>query len=342
MDLYDRILGGLTGAAAGDAMGAATEGRSHDKIISFFGGKVTDLVAPPMDTFGAGNEAGGFTDDFSSAYFVADEIIKNNGVVDESALKRALVEWSNHPQFFDRFAGPTTRLAIKRFKGEEVEDNPGTINTARKATNGSAMRISPVGLINAGDVDKAIDDAIKVSELTHNNTLALSGAAAVAAATARAATDGANLFDVVEAGIYGAKRGEEIGLARKSYIAGPSVTKRIQLAVNIALGWGTRDQKLRDISDVIGTGLHISEAVPAAFGIIVACDGNAYDTVVESANIGYDTDTIGTIAGGIAGTLCGAGVFPRHFISVMEKANGLGITELATRIYKLLEKEGRA
>ena len=214
MDLYDRILGSLIGAAAGDAMGAATEGRSADEIRRHFNGKVTDLIAPPMDTFGAGNKAGGYTDDFSSAYFVADEIVKNGGVVDEEALKRALVNWSEHAVFFDRFAGPTTRLAIKKFKGEKVEASPGTINSARKATNGSAMRIAPVGLIDAGDVDQAIEDAIKVSELTHNNTLALSGAAAVAAAFAKDYTKVSDLYDVVDAAVYGAEDGEAIGLYR--------------------------------------------------------------------------------------------------------------------------------
>lgn len=339
MDLYDRILGSLIGAAAGDAMGAATEGRSADEIRRHFNGKVTDLIAPPMDTFGAGNKAGGYTDDFSSAYFVADEIVKNGGVVDEEALKRALVNWSEHAVFFDRFAGPTTRLAIKKFKGEKVEASPGTINSARKATNGSAMRIAPVGLIDAGDVDQAIEDAIKVSELTHNNTLALSGAAAVAAAVAMAVTEDADLYDVIEAGVYGAEKGEAIGLSRKSFIAGPSVAKRIRLSSDIAFGGGSRAERLTEISDIIGTGLHISEAVPSAFGIIAICRGNAYDAVVESANIGYDTDTIGTMAGGIAGALCGSEVFPQHFLPVMEEVNGLGITDLAGRIFDLKVRE---
>ncbi len=335
---YSKILGGLTGAAAGDAMGAATEARSQKQIIEYFGGKVTDLVAPPMDTFGRGNEAGGYTDDFSSAFFVADEIVKNNGIVDEDAVKRALIEWSKHAVFFDRFAGPTTRRAIKIFEGEKIEDSPGVKNKSRSATNGSAMRISPLGIINAGNMEKAINDAVLVAGITHDNVLALSGACAISAAVCRAMDDDADIYDVIDAGIYGARRGEEIGLKRGSKIAGPSVVKRIRLAAEIGFGKGTVEEKVWQISDVIGTGLHISEAVPGAFGIAAACKGDAMLTLIETVNIGYDTDTMATMSGALTGALNGYESYPEHFIPTMEKANGLMIRDLADRIYALHQK----
>ena len=50
----------------------------------------------------------------------------------------------------------------------------------RQATNGAAMKISPIGLLNAGNIDQAIRDAITVTMVTHDNYLALSGACAVA------------------------------------------------------------------------------------------------------------------------------------------------------------------
>ena len=119
-DLYDRILGGLLGAGAGDAMGAATEARTTEQILEYFGHEVTDFETPPMDTFGAGNVPGQLTDDFSSAYFVAKHIVDNDGIVREDVVQKALIDWSEHPVFFDRFAGPTTRLAIRRYKGEKI------------------------------------------------------------------------------------------------------------------------------------------------------------------------------------------------------------------------------
>lgn len=332
--MYNKILGCLVGAAAGDAMGAATEARSSNQIIDTFGGKVTEFIKPPDDTFGAGNQAGGFTDDFSSAYFVAKEIVDNVGVVNEEIVQNALVEWSKHA-VFDRFAGPTTRLAIKRFAGEEVQLSEGIKNKARQATNGAAMRISPIGLINAGDTENAIKDAVIVASVTHNNNLAISGACAVAAAVSEAVRDGSNLYDVIDAGIYGANEGEKIGKANGNNVAGPSVVKRIKMAVDIGFGTGSIDERICNIADIIGTGLHVSETVPTAFGIIAACSGDSMRSISEAASIGYDTDTIATIVGGIVGALNGYSSFPDYFISTMENVNKLDILGLANAIYDL-------
>ncbi|WP_314012500.1 ADP-ribosylglycohydrolase family protein [Mogibacterium diversum] len=338
--MYNKILGCLVGAAAGDAMGAATEARSSNQIIDTFGGKVTEFITPPDDTFGAGNQAGGFTDDFSSAYFVAKEIVDNAGIVNKEIVQHALVKWSKHAVFFDRFAGPTTRLAIKRFAGEEVPLSGGIKNKARQATNGAAMRISPIGLINAGDRENAIKDAVIVASVTHNNNLAISGACAVAAAVSEAVKDGSNLYDVIDAGLYGANEGEKIGKAHGNNVAGPSVVKRIKMAVDIGFGTGSIDERICNIADIIGTGLHVSETVPTAFGIIAACSGDSMRSISEAASIGYDTDTIATIVGGIVGALNGDSSFPDYFISTMENVNKLDIIGLANAIYDLrLRKE---
>lgn len=237
--------------------------------------------------------------------------------------------------FFDRFAGPTTRLAIKRFAGEEVQLSEGIKNKARQATNGAAMRISPIGLINAGDTENAIKDAVIVASVTHNNNLAISGACAVAAAVSEAVRDGSNLYDVIDAGIYGANEGEKIGKANGNNVAGPSVVKRIKMAVDIGFGTGSIDERICNIADIIGTGLHVSETVPTAFGIIAACSGDSMRSISEAASIGYDTDTIATIVGGIVGALNGYSSFPDYFISTMENVNKLDILGLANAIYDL-------
>ena len=97
---------------------------------------------------------GQVTDDFSSAYFLAQSIVDNGGKVNRDAVGAALVRWSEHAVFFDRFAGPTTRVAIKRCKGEPVPASKGVNLASRQATNGAAMRISPIGMFHPGDLDQ--------------------------------------------------------------------------------------------------------------------------------------------------------------------------------------------
>lgn len=337
--MYNKILGGLIGAAAGDAMGSATEARTREQIIECFGHEVTDFETPPLDTFAGGNEAGHVTDDFSSAYFITRHIVDAGGIIAEKAVKEALIEWSEHSAFFDKYAGPTTRLAIYEFAGKKVDRSGRGKLATRQATNGSAMRISPIGLINPGNPDKAITDAAKITMLTHDNYLAISGACAVAAAVSRAMMNDADIYNVVRAGLYGAKEGEKIGREIARDAAGPGVLKRMEIALEIGFGKGTPKEKSIDIAEKIGTGLHISETVPSAFGILAANGGDAMGTIISCVNAGYDTDTLATIAGAIAGTLNGAHFFPDHFLPILEKVNGFDIRGLAKGIENIyLEK----
>ena len=326
--MYDRILGGLIGAGAGDAMGAATEARTTEQIFEYFGHEVTDFETPPADTFGAGNVPGQLTDDFSSAYFVARHIADHNGRVTEKIVQEALIEWSEHEEFFDRFAGPTTRLAIRRYKGGERRPE-GIQSAARQATNGAAMKISPIGLLNAGNVEGAIRDAVTVTMVTHDNYLAISGGCAVAAAVSRAVMPDADVYNILKAGLYGARKGEQIGRETARDIAGPSVVKRMEMAIEIGLGRGTAREKMIELGHRIGAGLHVSEAVPCAFGFFAANGGEPMGSLTGAVNVGYDTDTIATMAGAIAGAFRGAGKFPPHFLTVLEEVNNLKIAKLA-------------
>ena len=336
--MYNRVLGALIGAGAGDAMGAATEARTTEQILAYFGHEVTDFETPPMDTFAAGNIPGQLTDDFSSAYFISKHIIENGGIVTEKVVQDAMIEWSGYPQFFDRFAGPTTRLAIRKYKGEIIPEPEGVKLVTRQATNGAAMKISPIGLFCAGDIDRAIRDAATVTMVTHDNYLAISGGCAVAAAVSEAVLPDADLYRVLQAGIYGAKEGERIGKEIARDVAGPSVVKRMEMAIDIGLGKGTPREKMIEIGHRIGTGLHVSEAIPAAFGFLAANKGDAMGSIIGAVNVGYDTDTVATMAGAMAGALNGAQAFPKHFLPTLEEANQLQIAELARNITVFAQK----
>ncbi len=341
-DLYDRILGALIGAAAGDGMGAATEGRTTDQIIAYFGHKVTDFEVTPKDTFGAGNVPGQATDDFSSAYFLARSIVERGGVVDEKAVEAALIDWSEHPKFFDRFAGPTTRAAIRRMKGEKVEEAKGVKIVTRQATNGSAMRISPIGMLHPGDLEGTIEDSILVTMLTHDNYLALSGACAVSCAVSEALRPGSDPYSILRAAMYGAEEGERRGRKVGRDVAGPSVVKRLRHAISIGLGEGTAEEKMRRISDEIGCGLHVSEAIPAAIGLFAASPEDPVEALIGAVNVGYDTDTVATMTGAIAGAYHGAKAFPAHYLPTLNEANGLLLEPMAEGITKIAEQRMKA
>lgn len=340
---YNKVLGCLLGAAVGDAMGAATETRNREQIREYFGGYVREFLTPPDDTFAHGCRAGQVTDDFSIAYVSCQEMIREGGKASKEAGERALIAWFEVPEF-SRFAGPTTKASVYRLLGKEMPLNgaeafkPGIDNG--KGTNGAGMKAAALALFSGGDVDRAIRDTLTVCRTTHDNNIALSGACAVAAATAVALQEGKSLADLIQAGIYGAEKGAE--LARQegaAVICGPSIAKRIRKAAELGATAPDMETAMEWLGDLIGSGLMAAEAVPAAFGLVAASGGSAVEGIFGGVNIGDDTDTVATMVGGILGAYEGAEVFPKQYLTIIRDNNRIDIERLAAEIVESVKKE---
>lgn len=331
-----KYLGCLLGAAVGDAMGAATEMRTRAQILGKFG-YVSTFIQAPDDTFARGCEIGCVTDDFSIAYDTVQIILKHQGRIDYEVAKEALIYWGREDNYYLKFAGPTTKIAVRKLLGEVIPEYHGfkLCNDNGKATNGAAMKISPISLFSHGDVEMAINYACMISVVSHNNDISISGAGAIAAATACALQDNVTLDDIVQAGLYGAKEGERLGRIQGDTLAGPSVRRRIELAVELGKQVKPLVDIMDDISDIIGTGLAAAEAVPAVFGIIVACKGDPIKSIQTAVNIGNDTDTIATMVGGILGALHGSDAFPIEYLELINKVNHYDLKEMANQIEAL-------
>ena len=348
--LYDRILGAFLGSAVGDAMGAPTETRPTYLIKEDIGdgGYVFDFKTPLDDTLAAGMKKGMVTDDFSLSYVTAKHIIEK-GEVSREACVDALAEWvRDYKDYYEKHSGPTTRGAVARVLGEEkklflgqlfsVDGDDSTMFTVcnnGEATNGAAMKAWVAGLFSRGNIDIAIDNAIVIGRVTHENAVALAGAGAVGAAVA-AAVGGADLAGIVDAGIYGAHEGLSRSwdmLAQKS--AGASVEERIRLAVAAGIKYSNDfDACIAEMADVIGTGMLANETVPAAFGFAVAAKGDPMKAIHMAVNAGNDTDTVATIAGAICGAFKGAGSFPKEYLPFISEVNGMDIEGIAKETYE--------
>lgn len=68
------------------------------------------------------------------------------------------------------------------------------------------MKVWPAAVLHPGDIEKAIRTALEIRCFTHNNVLAMSGAAAMAAATSEALQPVSSTESIIAAGIYGADR----------------------------------------------------------------------------------------------------------------------------------------
>ncbi|EJX4927924.1 ADP-ribosylglycohydrolase family protein [Salmonella enterica] len=339
----NKILGCLIGAAAADAMGAATEVRTQQQIREYFGGWVTGFEKPPADTFGRCNEAGMCTDDFIQAKYIMDALLKNQRQVSNEAMREAFQRWLNYP-YYANFTGPTTRAAMKAIFNDNRTSLQGVLEGEKQsvqiinkgnaeATNGAAMKIWPAAVLHPGDIEKAIRTALEICRFTHNNVLAMSGAAAMAAATSEALQPVASAESIIAAGIYGADRGYALAEEQGAMmVAGPSVGRRIELAVAIGKRHANWETAIVEIADIIGSGLHVSEAVPAAFGLFACCPNSAVDAIISAVNIGNDTDTVATMVGALSGAWHGADAFPADYLTTINRKNHFDLAELARQI----------
>ncbi len=328
--LFDGILGSLATAALGDALGAGTEQWTIEEIYTAHDGPLQQLIQPPPDTFAGaeGNARGQITDDTSQMFYLAEDIIAADGVLDEEVWRACLLRWAEHSPHVGNM-GPSTRPVVEALRLGTDPYRVGVIGTSRRqvasmgATNGSAMRVAPAGLIHPGDMEGACQAALATCIPTHNTNVAIAAACAIASGCAEALTDNADPFSVVQATVQGALRGEELARMHPQarLVPGPSIARRIRLAVQLALAADSLRTALDDIEALIGNSVMACESVPAAVGLFTYAQGDPWETVVAGASIGNDTDTVAAIAGSLAGALRGFGAVPAEPYADLVAAN---------------------
>lgn len=334
--IFNHILGGLAGALIGDAMGSATETLTLEEINSRFGGRVTDFYSPGEGTFASGRKAGQITDDTSQMLKIIHAIIENNGNISVELVSRQLLEWAKEDELFSRFAGPTTKKAIELLRAGH---DPYKTGIAEKMgmgiSNGAAMKIAPAGWLNPGDLDKAVEDAVVLCIPTHNADVAFAGAGAVAAAISEGLIPNSNLLSVLDAAMYGAKKGYDIGKKQSIVLRSPSMVSRINLAAEIAIGDEDFFTICEKLACVIGCGLPLIEAVPFAIGVFLASRGDPNLAIIGSVNMGGDADTTSTITGAITGTFAGIEKLSPETYQKVIKANDFDLEKIASDLSEI-------
>lgn len=327
--MLNKILGGLYGQALGDAWGMPAL-LTPEATWEYFGGWIEDFKpAPENHPVHAGLPAGRVTDDTEQAFALA-QVILTEGRMSAEGAARALIAWYERIGG-DRspYVGPSTRRAIQALRRGEDLYQVGRFGD----TNGAAMRVSPVGLIHPGDPKGAIADAYLSCIPTHHTNVAVSGAAAVAAAIAVAMRPGTTLEEIINA----AKDAAMVGLKMGHQWMGASIARRIDLALEIVRAADDERQRLQSLYDVVGAGLAITEAVPAAFGVLALAEGDIHRTAVFGAALSGDADTVTAIACAIAGAWQGIEAFEPSWLEQLRMANPeLDFEGVAEGLYQLV------
>jgi len=132
--------------------------------------------------------------------------------------------------------------------------------------------------------------------------------------------------------MYGVEEGMKLG--HTWY--GASIAKRTEMALDIVRSGKQEKEIWQDLYDYVGAGVAMTEAAPTSLALVVMYNGNPLKTAYASANMGGDCDTIGAIAGGMAGAFSGADVFPEKTIEILSKVNNLDFRGCASKMADII------
>ena len=330
--VVDRALGALVGGALGDALGMPTQLLSPARIAELYG-YVEDFVAPFADhPVSKGLVAGTITDDTEQALLLGRILVESGDRFDHARWVNALLDWEREVKARGSYdlLGPSTKRAIDAINNGVPAEEAGRSGD----TNGAAMRIAPVGIMMPLEpLDAFVAKVAETCRATHNTSIAIASAAAVAAAVSRGVAGG-DWRAASDSAVAAARRGAKVG----HWVTGGDIAARIVLAQELV-----RDKTMKDaiglITELVGTGVASQESVPAAFAVLEVSNGDPWKAAVISANLGGDTDTIGAIAAGMAGACIGFSQLPQDRIAGlrgidMAEVRTLAADLVAARVFK--------
>ena len=292
----DRYHGALLGLAAGDALGTTAEFRSPGTF------------EPVREIVGGGPfgmKAGQWTDDTSLALCLAESLVECRGSDPVDQLRRYVSWWrdghlSCTGHCFD--IGNTTRAALAEF---ERTGSPSGLTSPNTAANGSIMRLAPVPMFYANNIQCAMKFAGLSSATTH--------AADEPVGACR------YMSEIIVRALKGASKEEVLATVEMDGLPDKVAT--------VAAG----SFRTKQPPDIRGTG-YVVDCLEAALWAFHNSD-NFADGARLAVNLGDDADTTGAVYGQIAGAFYGASGIPQHWREILAMRDT--IEDFATRLYEL-------
>lgn len=331
-----RAHGALAGLALGDALGMPTQAMSPEQIRAVYG-RITGLVdADASQPYAPGMPAGSVTDDTEQALLVASLLVRGRGsssgrvALNAVEFAHSLLAWED--SMIERgsldLLGPSTKAALERVRAGADPLSVGGAGT----TNGAAMRVTPIGIAVSTADPEAFAEAVWSScRVTHATRQGFQSAALVAAAVSMGIDAARSPSLDLRSLLWKAVTYVDSLPERGAWTPDPDVvaaTRRaMQLAVNPA------SSSLECLVEQVGTSVASAHAIPMAFALLTRDPSPR--ALLDAANIGGDTDTIGAIAGAILGATVGVEVFDGRALAQVEEVSRLGLSSVAEQLLAL-------
>lgn len=270
--ILSRAQGCLAGQLAGDSLGGLVEFSSQASIRKQYPDGVRELRDGGHWNILAGQP----TDDSEMALSLA-RCLARQGRYDPALARDAYVHWYRSPPFD---IGTTTSRALGSSRPDAVSQS-----------NGSLMRISPLGIFGAGRPREAATWARQDSLLTHPHPICQEACAAFVAAIATAISQGCGPRDCHKAAVLEASR--------------PEGSPAVRAALERAAGAPPDDYETH-------MGWVLIALQNAFYQLLHAPTLEA--GVIDTVGRGGDTDTNGAIAGALLGAVHGRNAVPPRWL----------------------------
>ena len=309
----NKVLDGLMGLCVADALGVPVEFTSREVLKK---NPVTD-----MRGYGTYNQPPGtWSDDSSLAFCLAESLINGlnyNDIADK--FVRWLYEgyWTPYGDVFD--VGTTTSEAIMNLRNG-IEPTKAGPDGYYNISNGSLMRILPLAFyLQDKDIKTQFEVSHDVSRITHGHPRVLV-AVAIYIQYAINLLKGQNPKEAYQ-------NMQQTVLEYYSNHEFAGELKHFDRILHNDISTYPEDE-------IQSTGYAVASLEAALWAFLNSKD--YADAALKAVNLGDDTDTVGAIAGGLAGIYYGYENIPKKWIALIPRKDD--IIDLANRLNQALNK----
>jgi len=294
LGLENKAVGCLIGLAVGDAFGDLGRNDAYRQRY----GIITNLY-----------DGARSTDDTEFAMLTAQTLIDCGG---DLTTEKLVASWHkyiiNEGGVADRGGKPLYGSVANLERG--IMPPLSGRDNVQNNDDGAAMRIAPIGILCAGDPQRAAQLALIESEISHAAD-GIWAAQAVAASIAVAMIDD-SVDAIIQAGL--------------EYIPEDSWLYRAMMrAFDICDAGGSIEAAWEGLHTQLWTPVHATaaEAIPQAYSIFRMTGGDFRRGMFWAGNFGRDADTISAVVGALSGAIHGIQVIPPDWVEKVRRPAGV-------------------
>lgn len=312
IDYLDKFSGTLLGVSIGDTLGHPFEGMIRERIYSHFK-NFKQYIKDNKRLFKT------YTDDTQLTLHTAEALIQGSGF-NENNLVREYVNWLDDPPIGPGFGCISSIQKLKYgIPWKEAASNSGG--------NGTAMRVSPIGLFYCKNIKSLNSAALKSSVITHSHPAAAAAALVIARAIAflidKSIETSFSIDAFFETIISSISNSQE-----KIWEEFIEILNRVKDNLNISVEAGLIKFSQVGVKSPFFIEDYLGKAFVHPYAIsTVACaifvflkNLNSFEEcIIQLATAGGDSDTVGAIGGSLAGAFFGIRNIPEDLINIVKQ-----------------------